>query len=427
LRKFFPQSAGVYIFKVLNKPIYIGKANSLISRALSYFGPNLETKTKAMVSLATNLSFIKVNSEFEALLLEASLIRKYQPQYNIISKDDKHPLYIVITKEEFPRVLSVRKLVANDHQLIASYGPFPNSTNVARVLKTLRKIFPYSDHKIGKRGCIYSHIGLCNPCPNEISNLKSQISKKDQKQKYLRNIRYLRSILSGKIDYVKNELQKEMSALSKKQKYEEALSIKKLIEKIEYITTQRSDPNDFLENPNLYEDQRHLEIVELKNLLVNCKLKIENFTRIECFDIAHLSGTFPTASMVTFINAEADKTLYRHFKIDPKTGGDDYGSMKEVARRRIKHFNDWGVPDLIIVDGGLGQVKSFVSVLRNNDTDIPVVGIAKNPDRLIINDQKVKLQGPSLQLVSRIRDEAHRFTRRLHHKLLAQSFIPKKS
>lgn len=428
IRKFLPKSTGIYIFSVENTIIYIGKANSLVNRVLNYYGPNLETKTKTMVGIARSLSFIKVNSEFEALLLESKLIRKYQPRYNTISKDDKHTLYIAITNEEFPRVLSVRKLDAKRFPLNASFGPFPNSTNVARVLKTLRRIFPYSDHgavpgKLGKRGCIYSHIGLCNPCPNEIVNSTKYLVLR---KIYLKNIRRIKSILSGKIDSIKNELIREMRILSKNENYEDALEVKRHLEKLEYITSPRIDAEMFMENPNLYEDQRKLEIKELKKLLVNCKLKIENCTRIECYDIAHLSGTFPTASMVTFINAEADKSLYRHFKINPKTGGNDYGSMKEVARRRMRHFADWGIPNLIIVDGGLDQVKSFTSILYSNVVKIPVVGIAKNPDRLIIGDQKIKLQGAVLQLISRMRDEAHRFSRRLHHKLLVKSLIPKK-
>ena len=422
LKKFLPQNAGVYIFYHALCPIYIGKANSLAFRVLSYFGPNLETKTRTMIEAAESVSFIKVNSEFEALLLEASLIREYQPQYNIISKDDKHPLYIVITDENFPRVLSVRKLLTTSYNLLVSFGPFPNSTNVAGVLRTLRKVFPYSDHKIGKRGCIYSHIGLCVPCPSEVAGIKNRESRIMERKKYLKNIKRIKAVLMGKIDNVKNELNKEMIDLSKKEKYEEAYEVKKLIEKLEYITNPRVDAGKFLENPNLYDDLRNLEIRELGELL---DLETGNLHRIECFDIAHLSGTFPTASMITFMNGEADKTLYRHFKIDPKVGGDDYASMKEVARRRINHLASWGTPDLIIVDGGLGQVKSFATVLRNNVANIPIVGIAKNPDRLIIGDKKIRLTGNALNLVQRIRDEAHRFARRLHHKLLAKSLIPK--
>ena len=426
LRKFVPKGPGVYIF-FTDKPIYIGKANSLLTRVLSYFGPNLEVKTLAMTTSARSLAFIKVNSEFEALLLEASLIRKYQPQYNIISKDDKHALYIAITKEEFPRILSVRKLLTTSYKLLASFGPFPNSTNVNRVLKTLRRIFPYSDHKIGKRGCIYLHIGLCNPCPSVITGIKNQESRISERKKYLRNIRYLKSILSGHIDKVKSELNRDMAIFSKNQKYEEALESKKLIEKFEYITSPRIDSNMFLENPNLYDDMREKEMVELKNIIGSKYPNMETLRRIECFDVAHMSGTFPTASMVTFVNAEADKSLYRHFKLNKDVGGDDVLSMKEVIDRRKKHFTDWGKPDLIIVDGGKPQLKYFSELYESEK--IPVVGLAKRFETIIFPDfTELRIpRGNALNLLQRIRDEAHRFARRLHHKLLTKSLIPQKS
>jgi len=151
--------------------------------------------------------------------------------------------------------------------------------------------------------------------------------------------------------------------------------------------------------------------------------KFGKLHRIECFDIAHLSGTNATSSMVTFIDGEADKNLYRHFRIRQIKGNSDIDSMKEVARRRSKHFIDWGVPDLVIVDGSTSQVNSFVPLLRNNGTDIPVVGIAKNPDRLIVGIKKIKLEGVVLNFVSRIRDEAHRFAQVYHHKLVSRELL----
>ena len=163
---FLPETPGVYIFWDKNIPIYVGKAINLKRRVSSYFNLHLEPKTKKLMSEAETLSYIKVNSDFEALLLEANLIKKYLPKYNIVSKDDKHPLYITISKEEFPRILTSRKTDLKKRDLIAYYGPFPSSSNVKSILKIIRKIFPYSDHAIGKRPCLYSQIGLCDPCPN---------------------------------------------------------------------------------------------------------------------------------------------------------------------------------------------------------------------------------------------------------------------
>lgn len=379
----------------------------------SYFDLHLEPKTEKMVTEADNLTFIEVGSEFEALLLEAKLINTHKPHYNIISKDDKHPLYIRITKEEYPRIITARKIAANEKN-IAFFGPFPSTRNVYSVLRSLRRVFPYSDHKLSSRACLYSHIGLCSPCPNEIE--KSE-DKELLKKKYLRNIRKIKSILSGNIDSVKKELTKEMESLSKKQMYEQASRVRDQIQKLEYITQPRIPTEFYLQNPNLTEDLRQKEILKLKEIL-DPFFSIQTLRRIECFDIAHMAGAYPTASMVVFIDGEADKTEYRHFKIRQTKTQSDYDSMREVASRRARQT--WEKADLIIVDGGLGQVNAFRKIIKG----IPVVGIAKNPDRLIINEKvKIKLDSFALRLVQRIRDEAHRFARRYHHKLLSKSLI----
>src|SRR5258706_1990244 len=416
-----PDSPGVYVFYKAGTVIYIGKAINLKRRVSSYFDLDLAPKTAKMVSEATALGVVKVTSELEALLLEAKLIRKYMPHYNIAAKDDKHPLYIVITKEKYPRVITVRKVDLNKSESIQIFGPFPSTKNVRFVLRILRRIFPYSDHKIGKRGCLYSHIGLCNPCPSEVENLENNTQKLEARKNYLKNLRRIRSVLSGKFDGVKNELEREMQFLSDSEKFEQAINVREKISALDYITRPQMPTEYYMENPNLYEDQRNLEIKDLKNLLENY-LKIKNLNRIECFDIAHLSGTNPTASMVTFINGESDKNYYRHFKIKEARGGDDYDSMREVARRRLNHLEDWGKPDLIIVDGGKGQVKASSSVFTGSP-EVSIIGIAKHPDRLILNDTKIKLTGSTLNLISRIRDEAHRFARRYHHTLISKSII----
>lgn len=355
-----------------------------------------------MVKEATSLAIMRVDSELEALLLEAKLIHKFQPKYNSVAKDDKHPLYITVTDEKLPRVIMTR--------INGAYGPFPSSNVVRQVLKMIRRIFPYSDHKIGKRPCLYSQIGLCSPCPNEIT-------QKNQIKKYKSNIKNIQSLLNGKIDKVRENLEKEMQSYSREQKYEEALVTRDKIDRLEYITKPRTPTEFYLENPNLLDDIRVKEMESLKSLLLNFKLKIKKLHRLECYDIAHLAGTHPTASMVTFIDGEAEKLFYRHFKIKSAGKGDDYESLREVAKRRLK--NSWGKPDLIIVDGGKGQVKAFEEIVTN----IPIVGIAKNPDRLIVQIKSIRLAGPALNLVSRIRDEAHRFARRYHHKLLKMNLL----
>lgn len=425
--KRFPEGAGIYTFFKGTKPIYIGKAINLKRRVLSYFDLDLEPKTKRMVSEADHLSFILVTNELEALLLEARLIRKYMPQYNIAAKDDKHPLYIIITKEKYPRVITGRKIDLNKEATLAVYGPFPSSTNVHFVLKHLRRIFPYSDHKVGKRGCLYSHIGLCNPCPSEIERIKSEELRIKKRKEYMLNIKKIKSILDGKIGVVKNDLEKDMVVASKNEDYEVAAKIRDQIKRIEYITQPQIPTESYMENPNLYEDIRKKELSDLRKILNSKFLILNSLGRIECFDIAHLAGSNPTASMVTFINGEADKKFYRHFRIRQNKGNSDADSMREVINRRLKHLRDWGKPDLIIVDGGKSQVGIFVRELEGSE--IPVVGLAKRYETLVfpVTSDHTTLfkeyrlpKGPALNLVQRIRDEAHRFARKYHHTLISR-------
>jgi excinuclease ABC subunit C len=333
-----------------------------------------------------------------------------------VAKDDKHPLYIRITKEEYPRIITARKIAENEKNL-AFYGPFPSSKSIYTVLGMLRRIFPYSDHKIGKRACIYSHIGLCYPCPNEIIRTKNYELKIMNTKKYKENIRNVKSVLDGKIDKVSKNLEKEMNIFSEAENYEEAAKIRNQLTHLEYITRPQMPTEFYIENPNLLEEIRERELRELQKILNSQFSTLKSISRIECYDIAHLAGTNPTASMVTFINGDADKNYYRHFKIKKAKGGDDYGSMREVAERRIRNFASWGIPNLIIVDGGLGQVAAF----KEKISEFPVVGITKHPDRLIVGNKKIKLEGPALNLVSRMRNEAHRFAKRYHHKLVSKS------
>lgn len=427
--KDLPLEAGVYIFWQENTPIYIGKAKNLKNRLSSYFNLQLLPKTRAMVSDADSFSFILVNSELESLLLESYLIRNELPRFNSASRDDKHPLYIRITKEEFPRILTARKtdLVSSKDTF---FGPFPSSTNVRSVLSMLRKIFPYSDHKIGNRPCIESHIGLCNPCPSVIAKMENSNERELLIKKYKSNIRKIKSILERRISSVLKSLENEMITLSKEQKYEEAAVVRQKIERLNYITQPITPKEFFLQNPDFFEDIRNSEIETLRKILSKDMI-LNKLTRIECFDIAHLAGASPTASMVTFINGIADKEFYRHFKIRQSKSRDDLSSQKEVIKRRLKHLDTWGRPDLIIVDGGKTQSKIFYEELKNYN--IPTVGLAKRFETLIVPkeiDTKLTFieirvpEGAALNLVQRIRNEAHRFARRLHHKLISKNLLP---
>lgn len=428
-----PENPGVYLYFKNNYPIYVGKAINLKKRVASYFRLTLETKTAKMISEAEEISFIKVSNELEALLLEAKLIKQYQPKYNVISKDDKHPLYIILTKEKYPRILTVRKTDLNIIPNKSVWGPFPSSVNVKSVLKMVRRIFPFSDHKIGKRPCIYSQIGLCSPCPNMIELVKNKEDRDKLRGIYLKHIRNLRSLLDGNTGIVRKRLENEMKDLSGKQLFEEAKIVRDQMQKLDYIVAPHSQINLYLENPNLFEDVRRNELIDLKKILKSYSISIPKLTRIECFDVAHLQGASASASMVTFRDGSPDKIYYRHFRIYQKSSQDDYASMREVAERRKKHIKDWGRPDLIIVDGGKGQMSVFFREFEN--LNIPVVGLAKKFETLVIPVRSLGTteikefrlpKGPALNLVQRIRDEAHRFAQAYHHKLFEKSLFERK-
>jgi excinuclease ABC subunit C len=410
-----------------------------------------------MVGEAEVVSFIKVGSELEALLLEAYLIKKFQPRYNFISKDDKHPLYIKITEETFPRVITARKIDQKDY--LAFYGPFPSSKSVKDTLRMLRRIFPYSDHKVSQRPCLYSHMGLCNPCPSYVQNIKNVTLQIKLRKKYLENIRHLKAVLGRKISGVTKELTRKMEKFAKSENFEEAERVKEQLTKLNYITQSQNNVCDFLDNVNFLEDVRQKELSQLTEILTKYVKVAAKISRIECYDVAHLAGVSPTASMVTFINGEPDKAFYRHFRIQQSRGADDIASLTEVAKRRSQHLGDWGKPDLIIVDGGKSQVQAFSNIVR--PYKIPVIGIAKRYETLVIprvayvfhpsacptarqggcqltpvdiskrlrikqplNFAEIRLNpGPALDLVQRLRNEAHRFARRYHHHLLKKSWL----
>jgi len=420
-----PEEPGVYIFTDKSKQvIYIGKANNLKNRLNSYLGKNSDPKTQKLVSEIVGLNTINVTSELEALLLEAKLVKKYSPRFNIELKDDKNPLYIVITNDIYPIVKTARRIDTGSFKKF--YGPFPSGLQVKLILTLLRRAIPYADHKVQKRKCIYSHIGLCNPCPSEIEMIKEDLIKNQLSSEYLSNIRLIKGVLDGRVGKVKTKLESAMYAASKNKDYEKAQKYKEKLESLNYITQRIIPPVKFIENPKYIKRIKKHEIDDFLTLLKDIGMDIKILNRIECFDVAHISGAFPTASMVTFVNGDPEKKYYRHFKIRQIKTTSDTDNLKEAIERRIRHFKDWGKPDLIIVDGGAGQVSTFEKVLND---EVPVIGIAKRYESLVYPRLKggysVKKIGrrPALYLVQRLRDEAHRFARRYHHMLLKKNLL----
>lgn len=404
--------------------LYVGKAKSLRSRLASYFtSPEaLGPKTRKLVSQVEKISFILAESEFDALLLEAKLIKKYQPYFNATAKDDKHFLYIKITSgEEFPKVTTSRR---EDESKAIYFGPFPSADTVRSVLRLLRRVFPYcSSLKIGKRPCFYSHIGLCRPCPAEVVKQKDPIMKKRVRDIYRKNIKRIVSLLSGRSRQVLLQLEMEMEKSAKEEKFEDAAKIRDQFNKIKYIITPRVSISDYLENPNLLGERREEEEKELAAYLRGHGLNIKgNLKRIEAFDVSDIRGGLATGSLVVFESGEPKKSDYRRFRLRSKETPDDVAKMGEVIRRRLKH-QEWKLPDLIVVDGGKGQVRAALEALRLNKLDVPVIGLAKREEEIYIPVEpgfrllKLSPQSASLRLIQRLRDEAHRFARAYHLKL----------
>jgi excinuclease ABC subunit C len=417
------QVSGVYLlYNEKKQVIYIGKAKNLKNRLSSYFNPSLGSKTEKMVSEAVYFRVISVDSEVEALILEANLIKRYLPKFNFALKDDKHPLYIRIINNGVSYVATCRKKDINKNTDVY-YGPFPSSQNVKSVLKLIRRVVPYPDHPPTKRVCINHQLGLCDPCPSQLSNSESLDTKMALIKTIEGNVKRVRRILEGKTKQLEQTLQRLMYKASNEENFELAKRYRDMLEKLNYITSTRvKNAWDYLENPNLLEDIRKKRIEKLKDFLSDV-VSLKNLSRIECYDISHISGVATVASMVVFIDGIEEKSLYRRFRVTQERGVSDTDSLKEVAIRRKKHLDDWGIPDLIVVDGGKPQVRVFREIFE--ELNIPIIGLAKRNETVFWIDLSGKYlekkpSGDALFLLQRMRDEAHRFARSYHHNLFSK-------
>lgn len=391
-----PHDPGVYIFRdSLGKVLYVGKALDLYQRVSSYF-----TGSKNLVREIAQINVVVVESELEALILEANLIKKYLPKFNVRLTDDKDYLYIKVTKEAFPKILTARK-----HDLknsLKHFGPFPSSGTVRDTLKALRRVFPWCNG--GKKACFYFHLGLCpGPCADIISQ-----------DDYLKIIRHFIQFLGGKKEKLIKELNLEMQIFSSHQKFEEAAKVKKTLDGIFYLT-QPQRVALYLTNPNFLAKEKKLALRELKKVLRLPKIP----RRIEGYDISNIQGKDATGSMVVLTNGEIDKSQYRKFKIKISGKPDDVAMLREMIRRRLTH-QEWHIPDLIIVDGGRGQANGVKLEAGNLKLEIPIFGLAKRMEWLYPLDGaiiKISKDSLALKLLQKLRDEAHRFALNYHRKL----------
>jgi len=397
-----PDSPGVYIFKDLEgKIIYVGKAKSLSKRVQSYFSRYLSSKTQAMVSKTAALEYKICQTESLALLLEASLIHKYKPKYNVSLRDDKSFPLVKITNEDFPVVCITRKRVADGSRY---FGPYTNAGLLREALKIIRKYFPYrSCERMTQEARMYHNIGLTPDL------------EQTDKNEYAKAIENICLILKGKTEYLIKKLSQQMNLKSKEQKFEEAAKIR---DQIEALSAMSQGAGHY---------SRREELEDLKDLLQMKRLP----GRIEAFDISNIYGKEATGSMVSFYQGMPDKSSYRKFRIKTVAKIDDYKMLAEVVSRRYSGTltQELALPDLILVDGGKSHLSVADYELEKLSLKIPLVSIAKDRENIYTKDNRhpIKLvtDTPALNLIRRIRDEAHRFAVSYHHILRRKKTIGK--
>lgn len=446
LSKGLPATPGVYLMRGARGDIlYIGKAANLKRRVSSYFARAHEYRIEKLVNQIRKIDYKKTDTAVEALILEAGLIKKYQPPYNVLEKDDTSFLYVVITKEEFPRVLLVRgKDIQNTRlapslighspnsstrppagragkreelgaRFSAGYGPFTSASSIRYALKLIRRIFPFSKHQDNanttnqktnatkgdthslhssknsyhsdyarQRPCFDYQIGLCpGTCIEAVS-----------KAEYAKTIRNIKLFFRGKKTQIVRALKNEMRRVSKTLEFEKAEKLRRQIFSLQHIQDIALISDDGVQRTT------H---------------NLPSGFRIEGYDISNISGASAAGSMVVFIDGKPDTSQYRKFRIRTVLGSDDTGMLREVLERRLR--TAWRKPDLMLVDGGIGQVSTARFVLRKHKIDIPVVGIAKGPTRKKSDIVGAVPSGIDLRTLVRVRNEAHRFAIRYHRSL----------
>lgn len=360
--------------------LYIGKAANLKRRVSSYFLRPHDSRIQKMVSRIDSIEYRKTDTALEALILEADLIKKNQPPFNILEKDDKSFLFVEITKEPFPRVLLVRgkeKKAANG----THYGPFISGTSVREALRILRRIFPWNTHPRNSVGtflkpCFDYQIGLCpGTCIGTVP-----------KREYGKTIRAVKLIFEGKKERIIGLLEKEMMCASTELAFEKAARIRGQIFSLKHIQ----------------------DVALIRDTEFGFPRAQEVPFRIEGYDISNSSGTSAVGSMVVFTNGKPNREQYRKFKIKTFKTANDVGMLKEVLRRRLRH-REWPLPGAFLIDGGKGQVGAAREALDEAGLRIPVIGIAKGPERKKNEFMGVLPEGVSERTLIRVRDEAHRF------------------
>ncbi len=409
--KELPAEPGVYFHKDKKGTIiYVGKAAVLKNRVRQYFQQSrrADPKTDALVEEIDDIEWVTVETEIDALFLEAELIKRYKPRFNIALRDDKSDLFVRIDiKSDHPTVSTTHRPLDDGAEYI---GAFQSAGSVIRALKFLRRAFPY-DEKVSssKRVSLNYHIGLSPGLEQGKTSL----------EEYRANIRKLASYLKGNRVALTKEIEKEMKQAAANQEFEKAAKLRNQLQAMRQLKKQI-----------IFSDKEFMDLSKdqaLNGLVDLLRLKGEPH-RIEGYDISHMQGTDTVASMVVFVNGIPDKKEYRKFK-SRVPGNDDFAHMREVMARRFsgRNLERWPKPDLLLIDGGKGQLSAALGQLDEMNIAIPAIGLAKRYETIIRAEktdkgyefEEILLPKTShvIKLLMRIRDESHRFAVSYHSTL----------
>jgi len=390
-----PDNPGVYFFLGARKEIlYIGKATSLRNRVRSYFASDIKEKRseliEQMVVMTKTVEVTQTDSVLEALILETNLIRTHKPRYNTRSKDDKSYNHLVITNEEWPRVLVVRGKDLTEKfqedEIKYEFGPFPSGALFREALKIVRRLFKFYDtkQKIGSEKSSFTKGKV------DFNRQIGLYPSEENRAAYARTIRHIKLFFEGKKAQIISELEVDMMKLAEVEKFEEANILKKRIFALQHIQDIALIKND----SRIYRD--------------------ENRIRIEAYDIAHLQGSDMVGVMTVIEGGEVAKSDYRKFAIKSLGNANDPAALKEVLERRLRH-PEWPFPQLIVVDGNSVQKRAAELTLKKHGVVIPVVAVVKNdkhkPERLIGQKKLLELHQQSILHVNA---ESHRFAVEYH-------------
>ena len=420
-----PDAPGVYFFlNKNNKILYIGRATSLRDRVKSYFKDDLiATRGQLLVDMVASADHIKyeqADSVLEAIILESNLIKKHQPYYNTKEKDDRSYNYVIITEEEFPRVIVVRGRelektaqasaetksktstdmpVGSAYKIRKQFGPYPQGALLREALAIIRKIFPFRDARarVPYNEAFYQSIGL-----------SPDTASPEARKEYARTIRNLTLFFEGKKKALVRALEGEMKAFAKTQQFEKAGAVKKTLYALGHI--------------------QDVSLIKKSDVITPAEgtgSPTHTPFRIEAYDVAHLGGSENVGVMTVVENGEIEKSQYRKFKIS-RDVNNDVASLTEILRRRLDHA-EWPMPNIIVVDGGAAQINAAENVLNERGLGIPVVSVVKDehhrPRDIMVGKTPATFPVSYRAHILVANSEAHRFAITFHRKRLEKKMM----